>query len=485
MSKGADASKENIVKGDVALKAGIWYTICTVLQKGLAFLTMPVFTRLMTKSDIGLFNTYASWISLFVTLTTFDLPLSIIRSKHEFKGDADSYSFSVLTLTTIINCIFIGLTFVFRKWILFDWLEIKPSFILPMYLYLLFNPAIDIFATKHRAFYRYKAYVITTIISSVLSTLVAVLLVTSGSDKLTGRFYGQYLTIALVGIFFYVLVAWQGKKVKLKYWRDSFTLCFPMLFHLLSMYLLTSSDKIMITKFVGEEYTALYSITTSAVHIASILMQSMNRSWAPWMLDMLEYKEEKKLKTAAKPYIVAYFSLVVFCMLLAPEIILFLGGRSYLDAVKIVPPLFVGTMFTFVYQMYLQVEFYKKKTKVVGVATSGAAIINIILNLILIPRFGYAAAGFTTLIGYMFMFGFHYFYVGKLGYGKVFDLKFVIGILITSLASMGLMYLSYEFVALRVALIIVVSVAGVMFGYRYRDLILRVLPIKGKVGGRK
>ena len=102
-----DKAAENTqVKGSVVLKSGIWYTLCTVIQKGIAFLTLPVFTRIMTQSDLGFFNTYATWITLFVTITTFDLPLSIIRSKHEVGKDGDSYAFSILTLTSVTTGVF-------------------------------------------------------------------------------------------------------------------------------------------------------------------------------------------------------------------------------------------------------------------------------------------------------------------------------------------------------------------------------------------
>ncbi len=463
------------VKGTVALKSGIWYTLCTVVQRGISFITLPVFTRIMTKSDLGFFNTYATWISLFVTITTFDVPLSIIRSKHDFKGDEDSYSFSILTLTTVSNGIFLLFCLLFREWVFDNLLQLPHSFILPMFLYLFLSPAIDVYATKQRAFYKYKAYVVITIISSVLSTLISLLLVTSMDDKLAGRFNGQYLTIAAVGLVIYIVVAVKGKTVKLKYWKDGFLLCFPLLLHLISLYILSSSDKIMITRFVGEEYTALYSVAYSAVHIATLLMSSMNRSWAPWMLDMLQYKEVGKLKKASKPYILCYFGLVFACMLLAPEIILILGGQGYMDAVYLMPPLFTGTLFTFIYQMYLQTEFFEKKTRYIGLATIGAALINIVLNVWLIPQYGYVVAGYTTLIGYVFMFSFHYIYTSHLGYGKIFDRKFIFGILALGILLMILTFVLYCFNAVRYIVICSTVVVAEIIAWKNRILIKSTL----------
>ena len=201
----------------------------------------------------------------------------------------------------------------------------------------------------------------------------------------------------------------------------------------------------------------------------------MNRSWAPWMLDMLQYGEKEKIKKASVPYLLCFFAIVFFCMLLAPEIILVLGGKSYLSASYLMPPLFAGTLFTFVYQMYLQTEFFEKKTKYVGLATIGAAVINIVLNLCLIPRFGYIAAGYTTLIGYMFMFAFHYFYASRLGYGNIFDRKFIFSVLLAGLAIMGLTFALYRNNIIRYIIIGLIAAGFIAVLWKKRSLVMAKL----------
>ena len=43
------------------IRAGLWYTIGNMLIKGIPFLTLPLFTRLMSTSDFGIYNTYISY----------------------------------------------------------------------------------------------------------------------------------------------------------------------------------------------------------------------------------------------------------------------------------------------------------------------------------------------------------------------------------------------------------------------------------------
>ena len=82
--------------GKIVAKAGIWYTICNFIFRGMAFITTPIFTRLLTKSEVGSFSNMSSWISIFTVLTALDLHSSIIRSKLEHEEDLDSYIWSIL-----------------------------------------------------------------------------------------------------------------------------------------------------------------------------------------------------------------------------------------------------------------------------------------------------------------------------------------------------------------------------------------------------
>ena len=128
------------------------------------------------------------------------------------------------------------------------------------------------------------------------------------------------------------------------------------------------------------------------------LLDSMNKAWAPWFLDTLHSKDYSNVKPVTKPYFLLFVSIAGGIFLLGPEVILILGGKAYLDAIFILPPLIMGCVVQFVYTMYVQVEFYEKKTIGVAIGTISSAAINIVLNLIFIHAFGYRAAAYVTLM---------------------------------------------------------------------------------------
>ena len=50
-----------MVSNKKVIKSGFWYVFANFLNKGIVFLTTPIFTRLLTKGDFGLFNNFLSW----------------------------------------------------------------------------------------------------------------------------------------------------------------------------------------------------------------------------------------------------------------------------------------------------------------------------------------------------------------------------------------------------------------------------------------
>ena len=103
--------------------------------------------------------------------------------------------------------------------------------------------------------------------------------------------------------------------------------------------------------------------------------------------------------------------------------ILIFGGENYLEAMYVIPPICLAIEIQFVYTLYVNIEFFEKKTTYISLATAGATVINIALNYYAIPRWGYIAAAYTTVIGYLFTFLFHYIVCKKIGYDNLFEKK--------------------------------------------------------------
>ena len=90
------------------------------------------------------------------------------------------------------------------------------------------------------------------------------------------------------------------------------------------------------------------------------------------------------------------------------NILLYNSGGGIGDSIQILPVIILSYLFFFLYTMYVQYSFFYKKTYLVALYTLLASVINIFLNYILIPKFGYQIAAWTTVISYFLLFIFHY-----------------------------------------------------------------------------
>lgn len=131
-------------------------------------------------------------------------------------------------------------------------------------------------------------------------------------------------------------------------------------------------------------------------------------------------------------------------MLVGPELMLIFGGKQYMSAIGVIPPICFSVSLQFIYTLYVNVEFYLKKTKYISFATLGATIINIGANFLLIPHFGYVAAAYASIIGFVFMVVFHYFVCKKTEYRRLFDIKIFLLNVAVCLVSMILILLLYK-----------------------------------------
>ena len=85
-----------------------------------------------------------------------------------------------------------------------------------------------------------------------------------------------------------------------------------------------------------------------------------------------------------------------------------MAEKSYHEAFIIIPIVVIGYFFFFLYSLYVGYAFYYKKTLLISIITIVSGLLNIGLNYLLIPKYGYMIAAYTTLITYIVLFLLHY-----------------------------------------------------------------------------
>lgn len=359
-------------------------------------------------------------------------------------------------------------------------LGISREYLNLLIVYLLFVPPINMFQSRERYRYQYKVSVFLSLLLSIGTALLSVILVKCMPNRLDGRIYGMVIPSILIGIILYAVIIKKSKEIRPSYWKYALRICLPFVPHLLSMSVLNSVDKIMITNICGAEDNALYSLAYSCGSIISVLIVSMNTAFSPWLGEKLHNKEHSEIRGFAKKYISIFCGVAFLVMLLTPEILLVLGGKSYNEAVFVMPPVMCGCVFQFLYTMYVNVEQFSKKTVGMAFASVSAAGLNFVLNAFFIPRFGYIAAAYTTLVGFLWLLFAHMYLVKRYGLSDVYPNKFVLCTVGTALcASLGVNVL-YGYPLVRIAIVILYAFVLGYVVFKKKDMIYKLIKSKSK-----
>ena len=451
----------------IVIKSGIWYTISNFLLKGFDFLTIPVFSRLLTSEEFGNYNNFVSWVQLIIIIATLSLHTSLLSAQYDFKSDLNNYMSTLLIIGTAnaaIICLLVGLCPEFFEKLL----SMNVRLIFFIMLYAAVRPAFDMYQQYERLFYLYKNSVILMIVSTISTLILSFVLVIVMKDKFIGRVIGAHLVFIIIGVFLYIRFIIKGHEFKIEYIKYGLKICLPYVPHLLAMTVLSSTDKIMIQKICGSTDTAFYSLAYTCALAISVIWTSLNSAFAPWLGEKLHDKQYKAIKDTSKQLVLIFSIPTIIIIIFSPELLYILGGHEYMSAKFVMPPILLGCLFQLLYSMYVNIEQFCKKTVGMAIASVCAALINIGLNLFFIPIYGYVAAAYTTLIGYMFLMIFHYFLVKRMGLAYVYDNKFFAFLIICEIFVILIADLLYKHNIIRWSVGIVLL--GIIFWFVLKNI---------------
>jgi len=420
-----------------ALKSGIWYTIATFFTKGTGFITTPIFSRILSKTDYGLFYNYTSCLSIATIFVSLNLESTMISARYDHQKEFDSYVFSMMVLSGISCVMWMMIINLFNPFFILL-MGIEKKYIYIMMVYLLFSPAVSLYLAREAYRFEYKKNIIVSLFVSIGSTIVSILLVSVCSDKLEGRILGASIpTIVMGGIVWWSMIG-SGKRIRVDYWKYALPICIPYIPHLLSLMVLGYIDRIMITRICGPEDNAIYSLAYTCASIITMFLVAFNKAFGPWLGNKLHIKAYDEIKKVSKSYMAAFMVVSSGIILLAPEIINILGGKSYSDGILLIPPIASGCVLQFLYGLFVNVEQFEKKTIWMALASISAAIINYSLNAFFIPLYGYSAAAYTTFSSYLWLLIIHMIIVWKYGYKNVYSYRFVVSMIVICCTAMFL-----------------------------------------------
>lgn len=464
----------------IQMKASLWFVLSTVLLKGISFITVPIFTRIMDTEQYGIYSVYLTWCEIFTIIGTFGFESCAYMSvltKCEGK-DKDEAESSLLELSFLLTTILL-IAFTFFGKQISTLVGLPQNILMLMCVQIYFTPAVNFWSVKNRFKYKYKSLVFVSVSMAVANAVLGVLFI--NGFFVANQALGRVISIVIVQVLYGVVLLkllFKGTHIKVstKYWKWAMSLHLPLLPHTLSLKVLAGADKIMINTMISASATALYSVSYSVAVVVNLIKTSIIDAIRPWMYTCLKDNKTDNVKNVMNGLLVFVSALTLVFVAFAPEVIELVAPPNYYEAIYCMPPVMISSFFTFLYSIFSIVEMYYEETKKVMLASIAAAVLNVVLNCVFIPIFGYIAAAFTTLACYIFLAIFHFIMAKKVLNDRhvhitLFDGKTIIAIsLILMIALIAFEYL-YAKTVLRYGVLAVIILALFMKRHYFLNLL--------------
>lgn len=393
-------------------KDSFWYFIAIGVASVLGFISIPVFTRIFPPYDYGIYSLVATTIVLVSPLFYVWLTTAIIRFYPEYEKRGELKTFY------------------------------STAYRFPPYFLVFFGFAILLFAL-FVPLGQYRTIVCLGIAIFALYTVFNVLLETMRARQMSFQYAVFYVLLALgryvVGV---ALVLWFGMKVEglLWGWLGIMMICLPIEFILLSLHketrreyyspalnrvflsfglvlifsaassnILTSADRYIVEAFKGATQVGLYSVVYNLVgSVAGILICFLGLAAMPVIVKTYEHDGEDHATSLIGRLTRYYFILLLPSMtglwVLRYRILSVVTSAKYVPAAKAVFPIALSMALVNIAGLPEMSFLLKKRTKMLLLPIGLAALLNIGLNFLLVPIFGYVGAAWVTLISYAVYF---------------------------------------------------------------------------------
>ena len=189
--------------------------------------------------------------------------------------------------------------------------------------------------------------------------------------------------------------------------KKYFSYGYPMIGLMLTMYILNVSDRFMIKGFYSTRELGIYAPNYAIASALFVLLTyGLSRGYYPRVLKVWKDRNHKKtelyMKQALTNYIVLITPAVVGVYIVSNTLAKVVLDTAYIEGYPVIGLVAIGMGFLGLADYYNKTWELASNTGQIFINSFIAAIVNLVLNFIFIPKYGYIAAAYTTMISFVF-----------------------------------------------------------------------------------
>lgn len=403
-------------------KASLYYFVGTLFNKGIGFITVPIFTRILTIEDYGIVTTYNSWVSMVTMIISLALYMAVRASFIDYKEKTNDFLSVIQTFMCLFGCCFSAIVLVIAYLIPMNVnIGIVALCLIQSMAWALTENLSMYFMMK----YKYKARTAIMVLPNLISTIISIIVIRYiiTSDLYLGRIVPNAVIVFIFGLIA-LIYGLRGSKIRFnkEYLSYALKISVPLVLDGVALNILSQADRMMITMIRNSTESGVYGLVYNFSMIATVIITAFDGIWIPFFTNKMNEKKYSDINKFSAKYIEMITVTMLMVVLLGPEILKLIATEVYWEGISIIPPIVLSNYIIFLYTMYVNIEHYHKKTVFISINTAIAAVVNVLLNLFFINQWGYVGAAYTTLISYTLSLILHYLYARRLN-RELFPLK--------------------------------------------------------------
>lgn len=413
--------------------------------KILGILTIPIYTRIFNPSDYGILSLVSAIITFFSSFLDLGMISALQRSYFDSAEEKErkkiiSTAFWFLLIwgiffTFIIILLSKKISLLFFDSVSFTWILVLSFLNAFLSIFIILAKDLSRFKFRPWLFFRLVS------LNGILTTIFSLFLIIYFKFGILGFFLGGFLGTILTVIF-----AWRIIKnfiifvFSLAKFKKMFSYGIMLVPTVIAYFIFDISDRFFLVRMSTLHELGLYSMAINISGIMMFLSTALAQAWSPFAFKL--YAEErniyKNIYSRMMNYIMIGFSfLSIIIALFSSEILKIITIPEFFGANKAIPFLLISMLFyasTLVTLLGLNIT---RKTKYIALSAGITALLNIILNIIFIPKLGMVGAALATAISYIVL-ALMYFFISQKLHPISYNLEKIIKILIITLLIFGI-----------------------------------------------
>jgi O-antigen/teichoic acid export membrane protein len=385
------------------------YTIGSIVTQSLSVLLVPIYSKYLSTEDYGILSSMGLLSQVIFIFVTFNLSKSLYRCYWDYKTEYEKKVFfgTILISIFVLTTISIGGLFILNNYIarVYKSIPFYPYYML-MLLTIYLKPYYDILAIYYRIREESKKFLYFSLSYFIVNILLILFLVIVKNGGAAGSLLASFFTNV---IFLVLSITIFKNKVVLIFdpsvLKNALAYSLPLIPNAIAYWVVNLSDRIIIERYFSLSEVGIYSMGYKLAGVLGILTTGFFTAYHPMFLRIAnsDNKDSGLLFSINKIFIIGSIILTAILFIYSENITDLIIDSKFHSSYQIFRIIIVSNMIAIISSLSnLSLGQDKKMKSIMLIGVSGA-LLNILLNFLLIPIYGMYGAGYATVITFSFI----------------------------------------------------------------------------------